>query len=39
MHAPITEIPSTVDVHDSHFGAAAVQDASDTPGIFGGDNA
>lgn len=39
MHAPITQVPSTVDAHDSHFGAAAVQDANDAPAIFGGDNA
>ena len=39
MHAPITEVPSAVDAHDSHFGAAAVQDANDMPAIFGGDNA
>lgn len=39
MHEPITTVPSTVDAHDSHFGAAAVQDANDIPAIFGGDNA
>ena len=39
MHAPITEVPSTVDAHDSHLGAAAFQDANDVPTIFGGDNA
>ncbi|KAL3149279.1 hypothetical protein ABBQ32_002095 [Trebouxia sp. C0010 RCD-2024] len=39
MHAPITQVPSTADAHDSHFGAAALQDANDIPAIFGGDNA
>ena len=39
MHEPITSVPTTVDAHDSLFGAAAVQDASDIPAMIGGDNA
>ena len=40
MHGAITTVPTTVDTHDSHFGAAAGQDAADVPAaIYGGDNA
>lgn len=40
MHGAITTAPTTVDTHDSHFGAAAGQDAADVPAaIYGGDNA
>ncbi|DBA70504.1 hypothetical protein WJX79_008632 [Trebouxia sp. C0005] len=40
MHEAITTAPTTVDTHDSHFGAAAGEDAADVPAaIYGGDNA
>ena len=39
MHEAISTAPTTVDSHDSHFGAAAVQDAADMPAVYGGDNA
>ena len=40
MHHPITTVPTTVNAHDSHFGAAAAQDAADLPSaVYGGDNA
>ncbi len=40
MHEAITTAPTTVDMHDSHFGAAAGQDAADVPAaMYGGDNA
>ncbi len=39
MHEAITIAPTTVDTHDSHFGAAAGQDAADVPAVYGGDNA
>ena len=40
MHEAITTAPTTVDTHDSHFGAAAGQDAADVPAaVYGGDNA
>ena len=40
MHEAITTAPTTVDMHDSHFGAAAGQDAADVPAaIYGGDDA
>ncbi len=40
MHEAITTAPTTVDTHDSHFGAAAAQDAADLPtAVYGGDNA
>ena len=39
MHEAITTAPTQVNIHDSHFGAAAVPDAADLPAVYGGDNA
>ena len=40
MHSFIATAPTTLVTHDSHFGAAAAQDAADFPSaVYGGDNA